>query len=207
MAHTIFTKYPLFSLLTLIGMRGDTFISLSFWIRFCQLILHQNIPNVLKVKIDINRVILTPCPAYWVFWMLPLVGAKDEHFSFFQRSCQLRLKSQFKSNSQSAMRHLVNYERLFQIWINVHIPNWISVELVNSATKSIWLSTLINLGLTPRHLHRAAVLSCLCGGGGESGGGWLWLSDWLAEFWLHGTYWARATKNVKKPLESNVWVL
>ena len=66
MAHTIFTKYPLFSLLTLIGMRGDTFISLSFWIRFCQLILHQNIPNVLKVKIDINQVILTPCPAYGV---------------------------------------------------------------------------------------------------------------------------------------------
>ena len=82
------------------------------------------------------------------------------------------LKSQFKSNAQTAMRHLVNYERLFQIWISVHIPNWISVELVNSATKSIWLSTLINLGLTPRHLRRAE-LSCLCGGAAAAGFDWV----------------------------------
>ena len=56
-----------------------------FRIRFCQLIFYQ---NFLEVKIGINRVILI---AYWVFLKLPLGGAKDEHFSFFQRSCQLGL--------------------------------------------------------------------------------------------------------------------
>ena len=31
--------------LALIGMKGDAFISLFFWIRFCQLNFHQKIPN------------------------------------------------------------------------------------------------------------------------------------------------------------------
>ena len=43
--------------LTLIGARGDTFISLYFFIRFCQL----NFQTFLVVKIDINWVNLTPC--------------------------------------------------------------------------------------------------------------------------------------------------
>ena len=54
-----------FNDLTLIGMRGDTFISFSFLDQI--LSFYQNFPNLLKVKIDINQVILTPCPAYWVF--------------------------------------------------------------------------------------------------------------------------------------------
>ena len=40
------------------------------------------------MKIGIDQI---PCPAYWVFQKLPLSGAKDDHFSFFQRSYQLGL--------------------------------------------------------------------------------------------------------------------
>ena len=35
----------------------------------------------LEVKIEINRVILTPCPSHWVLQKLPLGRSKDEHFS------------------------------------------------------------------------------------------------------------------------------
>ena len=57
-----------------------------------------------EVKIDINQVTLTSCPVYWVFWKLPLGAAKDGHFSFIQRSCQLGLKkSQVQKSSFFAM--------------------------------------------------------------------------------------------------------
>ena len=51
-------------LLTLIGMRGDAFISLSFLDQILSADFYQNFPNFLKVKIDTNQVILTPCPAH-----------------------------------------------------------------------------------------------------------------------------------------------
>ena len=44
--------------LTLIGMRGDTFISMSFLDQILSADFYQ---NFLKVKIDINQAILTPC--------------------------------------------------------------------------------------------------------------------------------------------------
>ena len=47
--------------LTLIGMRGDIFISLSFLIRFYQLNFDQ---TFLEVKIDIIQINLTPCEAH-----------------------------------------------------------------------------------------------------------------------------------------------
>ena len=80
--------------LTLIGIKSDTFI--SFW--FLDLILSadfffQNFTNFLEVKIGIKQIILIPCPAYWVFFKLPLGGAKDEHFPPFQRSCQFRVNA------------------------------------------------------------------------------------------------------------------
>ena len=37
-----------------------------FWIRFCPLIFFKNFQTFLEVKIDMNQVILTPCPAHWV---------------------------------------------------------------------------------------------------------------------------------------------
>ena len=40
-----------------------------FWTEFCQ-----------EVKIDINRVNLTPCQAHEVLYKMPLGGSKDEHF-------------------------------------------------------------------------------------------------------------------------------
>ena len=55
-------------ILTLIGMRGDTFISLPF---SDQIMWADFLSKLSKLfegdKIDINWVILTPCPAYWVF--------------------------------------------------------------------------------------------------------------------------------------------
>ena len=52
------------SILNLIGMRGDTFIALSFFDQILSADFLSNFPNFLKVKIYINQVILTPCPAY-----------------------------------------------------------------------------------------------------------------------------------------------
>ena len=49
------------SLLTLIDMRGDTFISLSF---LDQILSGKFLSKILEVKIDINRVNLTPCQAH-----------------------------------------------------------------------------------------------------------------------------------------------
>ena len=59
-----------------------------FWIRFCQLKFYKKFPNFLEVKIDVNRVNLTPCWAHWVLLKMPLGGAKDEHVSCFHSSCQ-----------------------------------------------------------------------------------------------------------------------
>ena len=51
-------------LLTLIGMRGDAFISLSFLDQILSADFLSKLFKLLKVKIDINQVILTLCPAY-----------------------------------------------------------------------------------------------------------------------------------------------
>ena len=45
-----------------------------------------------EVFLEVNRFILTPCPAHWVSWKLSLEGSKDEHFSCFPTSCQTGLK-------------------------------------------------------------------------------------------------------------------
>ena len=52
---------------------GDIFISLSSLDQilsadFCFI----KFPNILEVKIDINRIISTLCPVYWIFYKLPL---------------------------------------------------------------------------------------------------------------------------------------
>jgi len=51
----------------------------------------KNFQSFLEVKIDINWVNLTPCQAHWVLQNLLLGVAKDEKFSCFLSSCQLRL--------------------------------------------------------------------------------------------------------------------
>ena len=51
----------------------------------------KNFQTFLEVKIEINRVILTPCPANWVLQKLPLCTSKVEHFSCFVIPCQTRL--------------------------------------------------------------------------------------------------------------------
>ena len=58
--------------LTLIGMGMILLFLCHFWIRFCWLNFYQKVPNFFEVKIDINQVILTPCPVYWIFKKLPL---------------------------------------------------------------------------------------------------------------------------------------
>ena len=87
--------------LTLIGIRGATFISLSFLDQILLADFLSKLSKLFKVKFDINRVILTPYPAYWVFQKLPLGGAKYEHFSFLQSSCQLGLTSLSKQTTGS----------------------------------------------------------------------------------------------------------
>ena len=62
-----------------------------FWIRFCQLNFYQKFPIFLEVKIDINRVNLTPRQAHWVLQKMLLGSAKDEKLSCFLSSCQLGL--------------------------------------------------------------------------------------------------------------------
>ena len=70
-------------------MRGNTFISLSFFgSDFVNWIFIKNFQTFLEVKIDVNRVNLTPCWAHWVLSKMPLGGAKDEHVSCFHSSCQ-----------------------------------------------------------------------------------------------------------------------
>ena len=87
--------------LTLIGIRGATFISLSFLDQILSADFLSKLSKLFKVKFDINRVILTPYPAYWVFQKLLLGGAKYEHFSFLQSSCQLGLTSLSKQTTGS----------------------------------------------------------------------------------------------------------
>ena len=84
--------------LTLIGMRQGTFTPLviSGW-DFVSWICIKNFQTFLEVKIDINRVNLTPCQAYWVLQNLLLGGAKYEHFSCFLSSCQLGFKALSRS--------------------------------------------------------------------------------------------------------------
>ena len=51
--------------LTLFGTGGGAFLSpCPCWIRFCQLNFFQKFPNFFEVEIDINPIILTPCPAH-----------------------------------------------------------------------------------------------------------------------------------------------
>ena len=61
-------KFPkltnFWSLLTLIGMRGDTFISLSYLDQIFSADFLSKLSK-LEVKIDINGVDLTPCQAHW----------------------------------------------------------------------------------------------------------------------------------------------
>ena len=71
--------------LTLIGMRGDTFTSLSFWDFVIGVYFYQKFPKFLEVKIEINQVNLTSSLS---LMKMPPGGAKDEHFSCFPSSCQ-----------------------------------------------------------------------------------------------------------------------
>ena len=54
------------SSLTLIGMKGNTFISLSVLDQILFAVFYENFPTFFEVKININRVNLTPCHAHWV---------------------------------------------------------------------------------------------------------------------------------------------
>ena len=74
------------------GMRQDIFYPVELvrsdlvsWFFF------KNFQTFSEVKIDINWVILIPCPAHWVLSKLPLGASKDEHFSCFPIPCQTRL--------------------------------------------------------------------------------------------------------------------
>ena len=66
--------------LTLIGMRGDTFIC-HVWIRFCQLNFYQKFPNFLEIKLTTIRLIWHPAKLIKKSYKeIPLEGAKNEHF-------------------------------------------------------------------------------------------------------------------------------
>ena len=68
-------------------MREGTFHPL-FGSDFVSWIFVKNFQTLLEVKIDINRVNLTPCQAHCGLCKMPLGGAKDKHF---YSSCQLGL--------------------------------------------------------------------------------------------------------------------
>ena len=53
--------------LTLIGMRGGTFISLSFLDQILSADFLSKLSKLFEVKIDINRVILTLCSVFRIF--------------------------------------------------------------------------------------------------------------------------------------------
>ena len=60
----LFISWATFDSLTLIGMRGDTFISLSFLDQILSVeFFIKNFQPILEVKIDINWINLTPCQA------------------------------------------------------------------------------------------------------------------------------------------------
>ena len=82
--------------LTLIGMRGDTFTSLSFWDFVIGVYFYQKFPKFLEVKIEINQVNLTSSLS---LMKMPPGGAKDEHFSCFPSSCQWGLSNTRYSTS------------------------------------------------------------------------------------------------------------
>ena len=62
---------------------------------FVSWIFTKNFQTFLEVKIDINRVNLTPCQAHRGLKNMLLGGTEDEHFSYFHRSCQLGFKPWF----------------------------------------------------------------------------------------------------------------
>jgi hypothetical protein len=59
----------------------------TFWIGFCQLNFYQNVSNFF----------------FEVLQKLPLDGAKDGHFSFFQRSCKIGLSKIFDLSKKFAL--------------------------------------------------------------------------------------------------------
>ena len=96
-------------LLKVIGMRGDTFISL--WRYIYLLVLFG---SDFVSLIDINRVNLTHW-TYSISQKMPVGGAKDERFSCFHSSCQWGLRSkQFYSRKH----HLIIkfFSKKLQAW-------------------------------------------------------------------------------------------
>ena len=63
---------------------GHFYLLVLFGSDFVSWILIKNFQIFLEVKIDINRVNLTPFWAHLVLQKMPLGGTKDEHFSFLQ---------------------------------------------------------------------------------------------------------------------------
>ena len=62
-----YLSYTEYNALTLIGMRQGTFTPLVILgLDFVSWICIKNFQTFLEVKIDINRVNLTPCQAHWV---------------------------------------------------------------------------------------------------------------------------------------------
>ena len=76
---------------TLIGMRGNNFISLFVLEQILRAdFSSKNFQTFLEIEIDIKWVKLTIYQAHWVLWEMPLGGAKNEHFSCFHSSCRWR---------------------------------------------------------------------------------------------------------------------
>ena len=79
-----------------------------FWIRFLAAYFYQNFQSFFEVKIDINRINLTPCQ---VLWKMPLGGSKDKYFLCFHSSCQLGLNWILFSQYQISQKYIVQIQK------------------------------------------------------------------------------------------------
>ena len=90
-------------------MRQGTFTPLVILgLDFVSWICIKNFQTFLEVKIEINGVILTPCPAHWVLQKLPLGSSKVEHFSCFVIPCQTGLRRVCSTMTQYWEYHYEN---------------------------------------------------------------------------------------------------
>jgi hypothetical protein len=105
------SKNPSYTaLLTLIGMRGDTFISLSF----LDQILSAEFLSKRSKLFGLTSGYFDTLSSYLSFRNCPY--AKDGHFSFFQRSCQFRVNTGY-----SFLRSIAQF--FAQIYMNCFVSS------------------------------------------------------------------------------------
>ena len=122
-------------------MRQGTFTYLLvLGLDFISWICIKNFQTFLEVKIDINRVNLTPCQAHWVLSNLLLGCAKDEHFSCFLSSCQLWLIRSYNfllCKDEGFLRRPLKFKEILVFTLIKYLP---TSKLRRRVLKILWTS-------------------------------------------------------------------